>query len=65
MLRYFIGLLKRNSVIALSRQAAVTEVGAYIADYDSRRLHTLLGDLTPIEFEQSAQCSAARPVGVD
>jgi len=29
-------------------------VRAYIAYYNSDRLHTTLGDLTPIEFEQRA-----------
>jgi len=37
-----------------TREAAVNDVRAYIAYYNSRRLHTTLGDLTPIEFEQCA-----------
>ncbi|WP_444930359.1 IS3 family transposase [Microbulbifer sp. SSSA002] len=27
---------------------------AYIADYNSRRIHTTLGDVIPIEFEECA-----------
>ncbi len=37
-----------------TRDAAVADVQAYIAYYNSFRLHTTLGDLTPIEFEQCA-----------
>ena len=37
-----------------TREAAVDDVRANIAYYNSDRLHTTLGDLTPIEFEQSA-----------
>ena len=37
-----------------TREAAVDDVRAYIAYYNSDRLHTTLGDLTPIEFEQRA-----------
>ena len=37
-----------------TREAAVADVRAYIAYYNSRRLHTTLGDRTPIEFEKCA-----------
>lgn len=37
-----------------TREDAVADVSAYIAYYNSRRLHTTLGDQTPIEFEQCA-----------
>jgi transposase InsO family protein len=37
-----------------SREDAVADVRAYIAYYNARRLHTTLGDKTPIEFEQCA-----------
>lgn len=37
-----------------TREDAVADVRAYMAYYNSRRLHTTLGDLTPIEFEQCA-----------
>ena len=37
-----------------TRESAVADVRAYLAYYNSRRLHTTLGDLTPIEFEQCA-----------
>lgn len=37
-----------------TRQDAVADVRAYIAYYNSRRLHTTLGDWTPIDFEQCA-----------
>ena len=37
-----------------TREDAVADVRAYIVYYNSRRLHTTLGDLTPIEFEQCA-----------
>ncbi len=37
-----------------TREAAVADVRAYIVYYNSRRLHTTLGDMTPIEFEKCA-----------
>lgn len=37
-----------------TREGAVADVRAYIAYYNSRRLHTTLGDWAPIEFEQCA-----------
>ncbi len=37
-----------------TREDAVRDVRTYMAYYNSRRLHTTLGDLTPIEFEQCA-----------
>jgi len=37
-----------------TRDDAMTDVRAYIAYYNSRRLHTTLGDWTPVEFEQCA-----------
>ena len=33
---------------------AVADIRAYIAYYNSRRLHTRLGDLTPMGLEKSA-----------
>ncbi len=38
----------------ITREDAVADVRAYIAYYNSRRLHTTLGDSTPIKFEQCA-----------
>ena len=37
-----------------TREDAVADVRAYIAYYNSRRLHTTLGDMRPIEFEKCA-----------
>ncbi len=37
-----------------AREQAVADVNAYIAYYNSRRLHTTVGDMTPIEFELCA-----------
>lgn len=37
-----------------TRESAVADVRAYIGYYNSRRLHTTLSDMTPIEFEQCA-----------
>ncbi|WHI45265.1 IS3 family transposase [Microbulbifer sp. VAAF005] len=37
-----------------TREGAITDVRAYIAYYNSRRIHTTLGDVTPIEFEKCA-----------
>ncbi|WP_444911001.1 IS3 family transposase [Microbulbifer sp. TRSA005] len=34
------------------RKEAIADVRAYIAFYNSRRIHTTLGDLAPIEFEK-------------
>ncbi|MDR5900478.1 IS3 family transposase [Halomonas vilamensis] len=37
-----------------TRESAIADVRAYIAYYNARRLHTTLGDMTPIEFEKIA-----------
>lgn len=37
-----------------TREDAITDVRAYIAYYNSRRIHTTLGDVAPIEFEKCA-----------
>lgn len=53
----FFSSLKREWLtgnIYPNREAAVADVRAYIGYYNSRRLHTTLGDVTPIEFEKSA-----------
>lgn len=53
----FFSSLKREWLtgnIYPTKESAVADVRAYIAYYNSRRLHTTLGDLTPIEFEQCA-----------
>ena len=53
----FFSSLKREWLtgnVYATRDVAVADVRAYIAYYNSRRLHTTLGDLTPIEFEKSA-----------
>lgn len=53
----FFSSLKREWLtgnIYPTRESAVADVRAYIVYYNSRRLHTTLGDLTPIEFEQCA-----------
>ncbi|WP_157953931.1 IS3 family transposase [Microbulbifer sp. A4B17] len=36
------------------REDAIADVRAYIAYYNSRRIHTTLGDVAPIEFEKCA-----------
>jgi transposase InsO family protein len=53
----FFSSLKREWLtgnVYATREEAVADVRAYIAYYNSRRLHTTLGDNTPIEFEQCA-----------
>lgn len=53
----FFSSLKREWLtgnIYPTRASAVADVRSYIGYYNSRRLHTTLGDLTPIEFEKSA-----------
>ena len=53
----FFSSLKREWLtgnVYSTREDAVADVRAYIAYYNSRRLHTTLGDLTPMEFEKSA-----------
>lgn len=53
----FFSSLKREwltGTVYPTRESAVDDVRAYIAYYNSDRLHTTLGDLTPIEFEQYA-----------
>ncbi|WP_189386845.1 IS3 family transposase, partial [Bacterioplanes sanyensis] len=53
----FFGSLKREWLtgnIYATREHAVADVREYIAYYNARRLHTTLGDATPIEFEKCA-----------
>ncbi|MGB5670121.1 MAG: IS3 family transposase, partial [Sedimenticolaceae bacterium] len=53
----FFSSLKREWLtgnVYATRELAVADVRSYIAYYNSRRLHTMLGDVTPIEFEKSA-----------
>ena len=53
----FFSSLKREWLtgnVYATREQAVADVRAYIAYYNSRRLHTTLGDVTPMEFEKSA-----------
>jgi transposase InsO family protein len=53
----FFSSLKREWLtgnVYQTREAAVADVRAYIAYYNSRRLHTTLGDMTPMEFEKCA-----------
>jgi putative transposase len=53
----FFSSLKREWLtgnVYSTREDAVADVRAYIAYYNSRRLHTRLGDLTHMEFEKSA-----------
>jgi transposase InsO family protein len=53
----FFSSLKREWLtgnVYLHREDAVADVRAYIAYYNARRLHTTLGDKTPIEFEKCA-----------
>jgi len=50
----FFSSLKREWLtgnVYQTRDAAVADVRAYIAYYNSRRLHTTLGDMSPIDFE--------------
>ncbi|GGY53761.1 hypothetical protein GCM10011297_28050 [Bacterioplanes sanyensis] len=53
----FFGSLKREWLtgnIYATREHAVADVREYIGYYKFRRLHTTLGDATPIEFEKCA-----------
>ncbi len=53
----FFSSLKREWLtgnVYQTREAAVADVRAYIAYYNSRRLHTTLSDMTPMEFEKCA-----------
>lgn len=58
----FFGSLKREWLTGnryVTRHAAIRDVHGYIAYYNSRRLHTTIGDKTPIEFEANplAKCA--------
>ena len=51
----FFSSLKREWLtgsVSPTWQEAVADVSAYLVYYHSRRLHTMLGDRTPIKFEQ-------------
>jgi len=53
----FFSSLKREWLtgnVYQTREAAIVDVRTYIAYYNSRRLHTTLDDMTPIEFEKCA-----------
>lgn len=53
----FFSSLKREWLTGVNypnRQAAIADVQAYICYYNLRRLHTTIGDRTPMEFEQCA-----------
>ena len=53
----FFSSLKREWLtgnVYQTREAAVADARAYIAYYNSRRLHTTLSDMTPMEFEKCA-----------
>lgn len=50
----FFGSLKHewlNNVIHIERQSMKSDVDVYIRYYNHRRLHSTLGDMTPVEYE--------------
>lgn len=58
----FFGSLKREWLTGnhyVTRDAAIRDVRDYIAYYNSRRLHTTIGDKTPIEFETGQLAKSA------
>lgn len=58
----FFGSLKREWLTGnryIIRDAAIRDVRDYIAYYNSRRLHTTIGDKTPIEFETGQLAKSA------
>ncbi|MBD1575720.1 transposase, partial [Vibrio sp. S11_S32] len=51
----FFGSLKNEwllNVVYLTRDAMKEDVEEYIRYYNHERLHTMLGDLTPIDYEK-------------
>ncbi|ABI59330.1 hypothetical protein ABO04_11945 [Nitrosomonas sp. HPC101] len=42
-----------TGVLYQTREDAIQDVQAYMVYYNSRRLHTTLGNMTPQEFEKS------------
>ena len=53
----FFSSLKREWVtgkIYPAKESVVNDVNSYMTYYNSRRLHTTIGDLTPMEFEKCA-----------
>ena len=58
----FFGSLKREWLTGnhyMTRDAAIRDVRDYITYYNSRRLHTTIGDKTPIEFETEQLAKSA------
>lgn len=58
----FFGSLKREWLDGnryATREMAIRDVREYIAYYNSRRLHTTIGDKTPIEFENKTGAKCA------
>ena len=66
----FFGSLKHEwllNVIHLTRESMKRDVEAYIKYYNRERLHTSLGDLSPIEYENSFKkvCGLSLPDHID
>ena len=52
----FFGSLKHEwllNVVHLTRQSMISDVAQYIRYYNHDRLHTTLGNMTPVEFEKN------------
>ena len=61
----FFSSLKREWLtgnVYQTRESAIADTHTYIGYYNTQRIHTTIGDMTPIEFEKGLNCSSSDPI---